>query len=126
MLPLPLNSPGCGTRGQTAHSWAMESLQIACGLHPLGTQLVCSRRPFPTVESILRQWDSGQQPGLSPALPVLLQCPSGSAGSLAAWASYGFGMSLYLHKGSSEKAGFLACWWVARVFPERPTYRLLL
>lgn len=30
-------------------------------------------------------------------------------------------MSIYIHKGFSEKTGFLACWWVARVFPEGPT-----
>lgn len=72
----------------------------------------------------LRQWDSGQLSGLSPAQPVGLfsaQAALPEACLLGLVTSCGFGVSIYLHKGSSEKAGLLACWWVARLFPEGPT-----
>lgn len=72
----------------------------------------------------LRQWDSGQQSGLSPALPAGLFSVDAAlpeACLLGRVTGCGVGMDIYSHKGSSEKAGFLACWWVARVFPEEST-----
>lgn len=72
----------------------------------------------------LRQWDSGQQSGLSSALPAGLlsgEAALPEACLLGLVADCGVGMSISSHKGSSEKAGCLACRWVARVFPEGST-----
>lgn len=121
---MPLSPPGYGD-SQTAHSWSIESSQIPVGFIPRHMVGVYSAEALSHSESpFLRLWDSGQQSGLSPALSVGLfsvQAALPEACLLGLVTSCGFGMSLYLHKGPSEKAGLLACWWVARLFPEGPT-----